>query len=258
MASQDSLNVLEDLTIEVFVQVDKVGTPMALVTKGSAVGGGREGVPHQLGILADGRVEFAFAEADGKPSGTSPTGPSGPAPSSGSAWCASAARPRCPPPPAPRRPRPASPTRRSASASTARSPAPTSTAARARGPTTTTWRWAGSCAASCARCGCGVPHGPSPRSASRSRCARRGCWHAGPSRRTPATPPWTPPAPSRQAARSRWTRDVDPAASPLRLYCRNGEPLLATTAPTPADLLPYGDPQLTLGARLEGASPPSC
>ncbi|MFF0216054.1 LamG domain-containing protein [Streptomyces vinaceus] len=66
VASQDSLNVLEDLTIEAFVQVEQVGKPAVLVAKGAAVDGGREGVPYQLAVLADGRVEFAFADAEGK------------------------------------------------------------------------------------------------------------------------------------------------------------------------------------------------
>ncbi|MEU1508422.1 LamG-like jellyroll fold domain-containing protein [Kitasatospora sp. NPDC005748] len=66
VASQDSLNILEDLTIEAFVQVEQLGKPMVLVAKGAAIDGGRDGVPYQLGIRADGRVEFAFADADGK------------------------------------------------------------------------------------------------------------------------------------------------------------------------------------------------
>ncbi|MFJ3793967.1 LamG-like jellyroll fold domain-containing protein [Kitasatospora sp. NPDC090091] len=66
VASQDSLNILEDLTIEAFVQVEQLGKPAVLVSKGSAVDGGREGVPYQLSILGDGRLEFAFADAAGK------------------------------------------------------------------------------------------------------------------------------------------------------------------------------------------------
>ncbi|MFI1004293.1 LamG-like jellyroll fold domain-containing protein [Streptomyces galbus] len=66
VASQDSLNVLEDLTIEAFVQVDQLGKPAVLIAKGTAADGGRDGVPYQLGIRADGLVEFAFADADGK------------------------------------------------------------------------------------------------------------------------------------------------------------------------------------------------
>ncbi|SDS73183.1 Concanavalin A-like lectin/glucanases superfamily protein [Streptomyces sp. TLI_053] len=66
VASQDSLNILEDLTIEAFVQIEQLGKPAVLVSKGAAVDGGREGVPYQLSVLADGRLEFAFADAAGK------------------------------------------------------------------------------------------------------------------------------------------------------------------------------------------------
>lgn len=52
---------------------------------------------------------------------------------------------------------------------------------------------------------------------------------------------------------ARWTRDPDPAASPLRLY-RNGEPL-AEGPVTAQDSAPWGEAQLTLGARLEGGKP---
>ncbi|MFI9319271.1 LamG-like jellyroll fold domain-containing protein [Kitasatospora aureofaciens] len=66
VAAQPALDVLEDLTIEAFVQIDRLGTPMSLLAKGTVIDGGRDGVPYQLSILADGKVEFAFAEADGK------------------------------------------------------------------------------------------------------------------------------------------------------------------------------------------------
>ncbi|WP_051836431.1 LamG domain-containing protein [Streptomyces sp. NRRL WC-3742] len=66
VASQDSLNILEDLTIEAFVQIEQLGKPAVLVSKGSVVDGGRDGVPYQLSVLADGRLEFAFADAGGK------------------------------------------------------------------------------------------------------------------------------------------------------------------------------------------------
>ncbi|MEU3173021.1 LamG domain-containing protein [Streptomyces sp. NPDC007000] len=66
VAPQAALDVLEDLTIEAFVQIERLDTPMGLLAKGTVVNGGREGVPYQLSVLADGKVEFAFAEADGK------------------------------------------------------------------------------------------------------------------------------------------------------------------------------------------------
>ncbi|MCD9904655.1 LamG domain-containing protein [Streptomyces sp. MT29] len=66
VAPQNTLDVLEDLTIEAFVQIERLGTPMGLLAKGTVVNGGQGGVPYQLGILADGKVEFAFTEADGK------------------------------------------------------------------------------------------------------------------------------------------------------------------------------------------------
>ncbi|MHC0431043.1 LamG domain-containing protein [Streptomyces sp. O3] len=65
VASQNALDVLEDLTIEAFVRIERLGAPMGLLAKGTVVDGGRDGVPYQLSVLADGRVEFAFAEADG-------------------------------------------------------------------------------------------------------------------------------------------------------------------------------------------------
>lgn len=65
VAPHNALDMTADLTIEVFVQVDKLGAPMDLVTKGRAVDGGSGGVPYQLGLTADGRVQFAFAEAEG-------------------------------------------------------------------------------------------------------------------------------------------------------------------------------------------------
>ncbi len=66
VASQNTLDILEDLTIEAFVKIERLGTPMGLLAKGTVVNGGRDGVPYQLSVLADGKVEFAFTEADGK------------------------------------------------------------------------------------------------------------------------------------------------------------------------------------------------
>ncbi len=255
VASQDSLNVLEDLTIEAFVQVDKVGAPMALVTKGTAVNGGREGVPYQLGILADGRVEFAFAEADGNPVRYV----SDRAVKPGAFQRISVVRQR-----------------RKAEVSAA-----TGTQAAAAGQPEQDIRFY----LDGALAGTYVYGGPGAQSNTSALEIGRGLngvlcevrlWssartfnHLGRpvavrekgllarwafeenAGNTTLDASGSFPAKLRGA---RWTRDVDPAASPLRLY-RNGEPLLATTAPLPADLLPYGDPQLTLGARLEGGKP---
>ncbi|MFI6585695.1 LamG-like jellyroll fold domain-containing protein [Embleya sp. NPDC050493] len=66
VAPQDALDVSGDLTIEVFVQIDRPGTPMGLIAKGEVVDGRPGGVPYQVGVTADGRVEFAFAEPEGK------------------------------------------------------------------------------------------------------------------------------------------------------------------------------------------------
>lgn len=254
VASQDSLNVLEDLTIEVFVQVDKVGAPMALVTKGSAVGGGREGVPYQLGVLADGRVEFAFAEADGNPVRYVSDRTVRP----GAFQRISVVRQR-----------------RKAEVSAATS---TQAATAAQPEQDIRFYLDGSLV------GTYVYGGPGAQSNSSDLEIGRGLrgilcevrlWSSARTitqigqpvavREKGLLARWafeenagnatldasgSFPAKLRGA---RWTRDVDPA-SPLRLY-RNGEPLLAITAPTSADLLPYGDPQLTLGARLEGGRP---
>ncbi|RPE36462.1 concanavalin A-like lectin/glucanase superfamily protein [Kitasatospora cineracea] len=255
VASQDSLNLLEDLTVEAFVQVDKVGAPMALVTKGSAVNGGREGVPYQLGVLADGRVEFAFAEADGTPVRYV----SDRAVKAGAFQRISVVRQR-----------------RKAEVSAATGTQP----ANAGQPEQDIRFYLDGGLA-----GSYVYGGPGPQSNSSDLEIGRGLngvlcevrlWSSARTFNQLGQPvavrekgllarwPFEEnagnttldvsgsfPAKLRGA---RWTRDVDPAASPLRLY-RNGEPLLATTAPLPADLLPYGDPQLTLGARLEGGKP---
>ncbi|MFI6515402.1 LamG-like jellyroll fold domain-containing protein [Spirillospora sp. NPDC050679] len=65
VAPQAALDVLDDLTIEVFVQIDRLGAA-DLVAKGQAVDGGPNGVPYQFGIRSDGKLEFAFAEPGGK------------------------------------------------------------------------------------------------------------------------------------------------------------------------------------------------
>ncbi|MGI5170172.1 LamG-like jellyroll fold domain-containing protein [Spirillospora sp. CA-253888] len=66
VAAQPALDVLDDLTIEVFTQIDRLGAPVDLVAKGQVIDGGPNGVPYQLSVRSDGRLEFAFAEAGGK------------------------------------------------------------------------------------------------------------------------------------------------------------------------------------------------
>ncbi|QES57836.1 hypothetical protein DEJ51_29780 [Streptomyces venezuelae] len=252
VAPQNSLDVLEDLTIEAFVRIDKLGAPMGLLAKGTVVDGGRDGVPYQLGILADGRVEFAFAEADGK----AVRHTSDRAVTVGAFQRVTVVRQR-------RKP-------------------DTSAAAQANASIQSEQdiRFYLDGAAA----GSHLYSGPGAQSNSGELEIGRGLhgvlcevrlWNSA----RPAVQLGQPvtarekgllarwpfnenagnvtvdvsgsfPAKLRGA---RWTRDVDPTASPLRLY-RNGEPL--SEAPVTAqDTASWGDPQLTLGARLEGAKP---
>ncbi|WP_205648221.1 LamG-like jellyroll fold domain-containing protein [Actinomadura rubteroloni] len=66
VTAQPALDVLDDLTIEVFVRFAQIGHAITLVAKGKAVDGGPGGVPYHLAVRPDGMLEFAFAEADGK------------------------------------------------------------------------------------------------------------------------------------------------------------------------------------------------
>ncbi|MEU0483315.1 LamG-like jellyroll fold domain-containing protein [Streptosporangium sp. NPDC006013] len=64
VAKDEALNVAEDLTLEVFLQADRLGGTMGLVSKGDLYLSG--GVPYQLSVRPDGKLEFAFEEPDGK------------------------------------------------------------------------------------------------------------------------------------------------------------------------------------------------
>ncbi|MGW7584459.1 LamG-like jellyroll fold domain-containing protein [Kitasatospora sp. NPDC054768] len=252
--SQDSLDLLEDLTVEAFVRIDRIGTPMGLVAKGTVVDGGQAGVPYQFGVLADGRLEFAFAEADGKAVRFASTQALTP----GAVQKVSVVRER-------RQPAPAA-------AGSTQPPAPdqpeqyirffigntlvgnhlysgpgaqtnTSELEIGRGLTgvlseVRIWnavRAAGQV---------GLPVTPREKGllarwAFDENAGNVAFDHSG-----------SFPAKLRGA---RWTRDPDSAASPLRLY-RNGEPL-AEGSVTAQDSAPWGEAQLTLGARLEGGKP---
>ncbi|MEU9003385.1 LamG domain-containing protein, partial [Streptomyces sp. NPDC048551] len=252
VAPQNSLDVLEDLTIEAFVRIDKLGAPMGLLAKGTVVDGGRDGIPYQLGILADGRVEFAFAEADGKAVRYTSDRPV----TAGAFQRVTVVRQR-------RKP-------------------DTSAAAQANASVQSEqdirFYLDGAAAGSHLYSGPGAQSNSSELEIGRGLhgvlCEVR-LWNSA----RPAVQLGQPvtarekgllarwpfnenagnvtvdvsgsfPAKLRGA---RWTRDVDPTASPLRLY-RNGEPL--SEAPVTAqDAASWGDAQLTLGARLEGGKP---
>ncbi|MEV4250611.1 LamG domain-containing protein [Streptosporangium canum] len=64
VAKAEELNIAEDLTIEAFLQAERLGATMGLISKGELHLSG--GVPYQLSVLADGKLEFAFEEPDGK------------------------------------------------------------------------------------------------------------------------------------------------------------------------------------------------
>ncbi|WP_440102849.1 LamG-like jellyroll fold domain-containing protein [Streptosporangium sp. H16] len=64
VAKDEVLNVTEDLTLEVFLQADQLGGTMGLVSKGEL--GFSGGVPYQLSVRGDGKLEFAFEEPGGK------------------------------------------------------------------------------------------------------------------------------------------------------------------------------------------------
>ncbi|MGW3387214.1 LamG-like jellyroll fold domain-containing protein [Streptomyces cinereoruber] len=254
VAAQPALDVLEDLTVEAFVRIDKLGTPIGLLTKGTAVDGGRDGVPYHLGIRADGLVEFAFAEANGKPVRYT----SDRAVKPGAFQRITVVRER----------------RKPAVSTTAQ------TTTNAVQPEQEIRFYLDGGAV-----GSHVYTGPGAQSNTSEVVIGRGLtgvlcelrlWNSArpqarlglpvTSREKGLLARWafnenagnvtldvsgTFPAKLRGA---RWTRDVDPLASPLRLY-RNGEPL--TEAPLTAQdtTAAWGDPQLTLGARLEGGKP---
>ncbi|MFD4829386.1 LamG-like jellyroll fold domain-containing protein [Streptomyces uncialis] len=58
----DALDITGDLTIEVFAAIEAIGTRQGLVSKGRLGDGTSAGVPYQLSVLADGKLEFAFEE----------------------------------------------------------------------------------------------------------------------------------------------------------------------------------------------------
>ncbi|MFE2273327.1 LamG-like jellyroll fold domain-containing protein [Streptomyces lavendulae] len=254
VAAQPALDVLEDLTVEAFVRIDKLGTPIGLLTKGTAVDGGRDGVPYHLGIRADGLVEFAFAEANGKPvrytSDRSVT--------PGAFQRITVVRER----------------RKPAVSTT------TQTTTNAVQPEQEIRFYLNGGAA-----GSFVYSGPGAQANNSEVVIGRGLtgvlcelrlWNSArpqarlglpvTSREKGLLARWafnenagnvtldvsgTFPAKLRGA---RWTRDVDPLASPLRLY-RNGEPLSEAPLTAQDTTAAWGDPQLTLGARLEGGKP---
>ncbi|MFB9208626.1 LamG-like jellyroll fold domain-containing protein [Nonomuraea spiralis] len=60
----EALDLPEDLTIEAFLKVDRLGQRMGLISKGETEMG--IGVPYQLCVREDGKLEFSFVEPDGK------------------------------------------------------------------------------------------------------------------------------------------------------------------------------------------------
>ncbi|MFI1452218.1 LamG-like jellyroll fold domain-containing protein [Streptomyces roseus] len=252
VAPQNSLDVLEDLTIEAFVQLDRLGTPMGILAKDAVVDGGREGVPYQLGVLADGRLEFAFAEADGKAVRYT----SDRAVTPGVLERVTVVRQR-------RKPEVSAASQANAGVR----------------PEQDIRFYLGGVAA-----GSHVYGGPGAQSNTAELIIGRGLrgvlcevrlWNSA----RPAVQLGLPVTPREKGllARwpfdenagnvtsdisgsfpaklrgARWTRDVDPTASPLRVY-RNGD-LLSEGPTTAQDKAPFGDVQLTLGAGLAGGKP---
>ncbi|PSL57357.1 concanavalin A-like lectin/glucanase superfamily protein [Saccharothrix carnea] len=252
VAPQNTLDVLEDLTIEAFVQIERLGTPMVLLAKGIVVNGGRDGVPYQLGVLADGKVEFAFAEADGKAVRYT----SERAVTAGAFQRVSVVRQR-------RKPEVS---------------AATSANANIQPEQEIRFYLNGIPAGSHLYSGPGAQSNGSALEIGRGFRGVVGevrLWNAA----RPAVQLGLPVTPREKGlvARwafnenagnvtldasgsfpaklrgARWTRDPDPTASPMRLY-RNGEPL--SEGPTTAqDTGTWGDLQLTLGGRLDGGKP---
>jgi hypothetical protein len=248
VAAQAALDVLDDLTIEVFVRIERLGAPADLVTKGVVLNGGPGGVPYHLSVRADGRLEFAFAEADGKAVRYT----------SGQAVRAGVFH-------------------RVAVVRRGRQPGVSTgaqTSADATPATEIHFYIDGSSA------GSHKYTGPGPQSNGSDVEFGRGLrgelcevrlWNAAREPQQLGLPvterdkgllaSWafdenagnvsfdnrgSYPARLRGA---RWTRDPDPKASPLRLY-RNGQQLSDNLTPLAEDTTPYGDKQLTLGARL--------
>ncbi|MFJ9690640.1 LamG-like jellyroll fold domain-containing protein [Kitasatospora sp. NPDC101183] len=253
VAHQDSLNILEDLTIEAFVQVEQLGRPAVLVGKGSVVDGGRDGVPYQLSILADGRLQFAFADADGKATRFT----SGQTVTPGAFHRVTVVKQRQPDTldtVKSAESNPATPTVRVylyldgklalttlwGGASSQANTSPLELGRGLKGVLGEVRLW------NTARTApqLGLPVGPRDK-------GLVACWpfneNAG---NVSSDLGGSFPAKLRGA---RWTRDPDPKASILRLY-RNGEPLTEGTT-TAQDRDTSGDTQLTLGARLVGGKP---
>ncbi|MEU2835000.1 LamG-like jellyroll fold domain-containing protein [Streptomyces lavendulae] len=61
----DDLNISKDLTLEAFLQTGALGAAQGVLSKGRVDDGRGGRVPYQLGIEADGRLFFAFEDADG-------------------------------------------------------------------------------------------------------------------------------------------------------------------------------------------------
>ncbi|MER8100992.1 LamG-like jellyroll fold domain-containing protein [Kitasatospora sp. NPDC094016] len=62
----DDLNIGRDLTLEVFLQTDALGSAQGLLSRGRVDDGRGRRVPYQLGIAADGKLVFSFEGRDGK------------------------------------------------------------------------------------------------------------------------------------------------------------------------------------------------
>ncbi|MEV5708000.1 LamG-like jellyroll fold domain-containing protein [Actinoallomurus sp. NPDC052274] len=246
VAPQAALDLLDDLTIEVFVRMERLGTPVDLVAKGVAMDGGPGGVPYQLSVRTDGFLEFAFAEADGKVVRYTSTQ----AITAGTFQRVSVIRQR-------------------------QRPAGTAPPADAQSTTEIRFYIDGNAA------GDHRYTGPGPQANGSDVELGRGLrgelcevrlWSTARDPKQLGLPVterdkgllarWafdenagnvaldsrgSFPARLRGA---RWTRDPDPKASPLRLF-RNGQQLSDNLTPVAEDAVPYGDRQLTLGARIQ-------
>lgn len=66
VADDDALDIADDLTLEVFARLDRLGETQGLLSKGRTADGAGGSVPYRLAVLPDGRLEFAFEEPEGR------------------------------------------------------------------------------------------------------------------------------------------------------------------------------------------------
>ncbi|MFF7638236.1 LamG-like jellyroll fold domain-containing protein [Kitasatospora sp. NPDC008050] len=66
VADDDALDIADDLTLEVYARLDRLGETQGLLSKGRTADGAGGSVPYRLAVLPDGRLEFAFEEPEGR------------------------------------------------------------------------------------------------------------------------------------------------------------------------------------------------